>query len=119
MHLINDGWIVIRIGYDDIKERPRIWQQLLQQMVGRLYGDAERQYNLIEFTEKEVIRLAIRLGTPFKLKDVERLLNCGYRKARAVIQGLVDKRYLICCGGGTERSNSWKLTERAHSEVVF
>jgi hypothetical protein len=32
MHLTNDGWIVIRIGYDDVIERPRLWQQLLQQM---------------------------------------------------------------------------------------
>ncbi|WP_276354705.1 hypothetical protein [Cohnella caldifontis] len=30
MHLVNDGWIVIRIGYDDIVERPRPWRQLLR-----------------------------------------------------------------------------------------
>src|SRR5690606_32929827 len=39
MHLLNDNWIVIRIGYDDIAERPRLWIQLLQQMIGRLFGD--------------------------------------------------------------------------------
>jgi hypothetical protein len=86
-------------------------------MIGRLYGDTDRQSNLLEFTEKEVIRLAIRIGRPLKLKDVELFLNCGYRKAKAVIQELVDKRYLICCGGGTERSHCWKVTEGAHTEV--
>lgn len=39
MHLINDGWIVVRIGYDDVKERPRLWQQMIVQLVGRLYGE--------------------------------------------------------------------------------
>lgn len=39
MHLINDGWIVVRIGYDDVKERPRLWQQLIAQLIGRLYGE--------------------------------------------------------------------------------
>ncbi|MBD2867537.1 hypothetical protein [Paenibacillus arenilitoris] len=29
MHLTNDNWTVVRIGYDDIEQRPRLWQQLL------------------------------------------------------------------------------------------
>jgi hypothetical protein len=36
MHLTNDNWIVVRIGYDDVKERPRLWISLIQQMMGRL-----------------------------------------------------------------------------------
>jgi hypothetical protein len=34
-HLILDGWKVLRFSYDDIKEKPRMCQQLLQQFMGK------------------------------------------------------------------------------------
>ncbi|MGO4549093.1 hypothetical protein AB4Z29_30325 [Paenibacillus sp. 2TAB23] len=33
-HLILDGWKLLRFSYDDIKEKPRMCQQLLQQFMG-------------------------------------------------------------------------------------
>ncbi|WP_052486900.1 hypothetical protein [Gordoniibacillus kamchatkensis] len=53
MHLLNDGWIVVRIGYDDVRERPRLWQQLLQQMMGRLFGDGQKPMKEAECGKKK------------------------------------------------------------------
>jgi hypothetical protein len=102
MHSVNDSWIVVNIGYDDIKERPRLWQQLLQQMMGRLFGDPDRQVDEADCMEREVVRLALRLGRPIKLKDVEIALQCGYRYARNLMQHLVEKRWLVPHGGGSK-----------------
>jgi hypothetical protein len=109
MHLINDSWVVVRIGYDDIKERPRLWQQLFQQMIGRWFGDPGRQLQKIDCMEREVVRLGLRLSRPIKLKDVETELQCGYRYARKVMQNLVEKQWVVPTGSGTQRIHSWRL----------
>lgn len=76
MHLVNDGWIVIRIGYDDLLERPKVWQQLLLQYIGRIFGsggDTLERYS----QEREIVRLAMRLERPVMLPDVQRTSAAG------------------------------------------
>jgi hypothetical protein len=109
MHLLNDNWIVIRIGYDDVRERPRLWQQLLQQMIGRFFGNQETQLSEAESLERDVLRLVFRANRPIKLDDVKSAIPCCYRSARAIIDSLVDKNWLIPTGGGTKRIHFWKL----------
>lgn len=115
MHLLNDGWIVVRIGYDDVEERPRLWQQLLQQMVGRLFGDAEDRLSETDCVEREIVRLALRLGRPIKLADVKMLLGCGYEYARDRMRSLTDKSWFAPHTGGSSRTHSWRLNaDRNH-----
>jgi hypothetical protein len=111
MHLLNDHWIVIRIGYDDVRDRPRLWQQLLQQMIGRFFGNAETQLSEAKRNEREVLRLVFRANRPIKLHDVKTAIPCSYRFARAIIESLVDKNWLIPTGGGTKRIHFWKLND--------
>jgi hypothetical protein len=41
-HLVLDGWIILRFSYDDIKDRPKQCQQIIQQLLGKLYGGNRR-----------------------------------------------------------------------------
>lgn len=109
MHLINSSWIVVRIGYDDIKERPQLWQQLLQQMIGRLFGDPERQLSEVDCIEREVVKMALRLGHSIKLNDVKELFQCGYHYARNLMSSLQEKQWFLPDDGGEQRVHSWKL----------
>jgi hypothetical protein len=109
MHLTNDNWIVVRIGYDDVKERSRLWIGLLQQMMGRLFGNQEQQLTQVDYLERELIRFAIRVDRPIKLQDVQIFFSFGYRAARAVIDRLVAKQWLLPAGGGKARIHSWEL----------
>jgi hypothetical protein len=54
--------------------------------------------------------MATREGRAIKLKDVELLLDCGYRSARAIISSLEIKGFLTPNGGKKERVHSWALT---------
>lgn len=65
------NWTVVRIGYDDIEQRPRLCQQLLQQMIGRLFGDANVRCEL-SASERDILRLAFRIGRPQHLTAVKR-----------------------------------------------
>jgi hypothetical protein len=58
-HLIIDGWKVVRLfSYDDVKERPRMCEQLIQQFMGKWFGHKPVYHKRISSEEKEIIRLA-------------------------------------------------------------
>ncbi|WP_337104423.1 DNA-binding response regulator [Paenibacillus sp. YIM B09110] len=115
MHLTNDGWIVVRVSYDDIEQRPRLWQQLLQQMMGRLFGESEWRAELIA-EERDIIRLVRHLDRPVQLIDVRNLLGCGYRTARNLLLELEQKGWLQTAGRGTKRIHSWRLAPSSASK---
>lgn len=110
MHLINDGWIIVRIGYDDVIERPRMWQQLLQQMLGKYFGDGRKPDDTMTCEEKQILRVALRLDRSLKISDVREVLGCSYRFARKIITNLEIKQWLETDGGGAERVHSWRVT---------
>ncbi|WAH36952.1 PDDEXK family nuclease [Alicyclobacillus dauci] len=39
-HLVIDGWHILRFTYSDVRHRPRICQQNIQQLLGRLTGSS-------------------------------------------------------------------------------
>jgi hypothetical protein len=109
MHLINDNWIVIRVGFDDVKDRPKLWQQLFQQMLGRWFASPDSAMTVADCIEGEVIRLVCRLNRSVKLADVQNALRCGYKFSRHVVKSLEQKGWLVPDGGGSMRTHSWKL----------
>lgn len=83
-HLVIDGWRVLRFAYDDVNERPRLCQQLLQQMLGRWLGD-DRAVSGADPAEREVARLAMRLCRPLTPGDVSKHLHIDVRVARGLL----------------------------------
>lgn len=72
--LVIDGWTVIRFSYDQVKEKPRRCQQIVQQVIGRWLGD-ELDLTTLSLLEKEVLRLAIRKGETISPREVENYLK--------------------------------------------
>lgn len=107
MHLVNDGWIIVRISLDDIQERPRLWQALLQQLIGSLFGDHDSATSHLSTRERDILRLALRLERPIKLADVREGLQCGYDTARKQIRLLEEKKWLRPEIKGVARVHSW------------
>lgn len=105
--LVIDGWTVIRFSYDQVKEKPRLCQQIVQQVIGRWLGDELDQTSL-SFTEKEVLRLAIRKGEAISPIEVEKYLNLSNKTVRKVLSQLVDKKMLIPASG-IVRVRSYRL----------
>lgn len=86
-----------------------MWQQLFQQMIGRLFGDFDPGLFELSARERDILRLAMRLDRPIKLADVKDLLQCGYDTARKQIQLLVEKKWLIPVGKSTVRVHAWRV----------
>jgi very-short-patch-repair endonuclease len=108
--LVIDGWTVIRFSYDQVKEKPRRCQQIIQQVMGQWLGD-ELDKATLSLVEKEVLRLAIRSGEAITPIEVEKYLKLSRKTVRKVLSQLVDKKMLIPASG-TVRVRSYRLGGR-------
>ncbi|NQX61018.1 DNA-binding response regulator [Paenibacillus qinlingensis] len=117
-HLIIDGWRILRFSYDDIKDRPRMCQQVLQQFMGRYLGMNDGLAKVISYVEKEVLRYAINLETPLTNQVVCGVLSIKEQKARQLLKIMHDKKLLESVGKGTQRIKYYRPTDEALQQLM-
>ena len=113
--LVIDGWTVIRFSYDQVNEKPRRCQQIVQQVIGQWLGDELDQTSL-SFIEKEVLRLAIRKGEAISPKEVENYLRLSDKTVKKVLSQLVDNKMLIPASG-IKRIRSYRLGDHVKHPI--
>ncbi|MEH7275419.1 DNA-binding response regulator, partial [Neobacillus vireti] len=113
--LVIDGWTVIRFSFDQVNEKPRRCQQIVQQVIGRCLGDELDQTSL-SFLEKEVLRLAIRKGEAISPIEVEKYLKLSDKTVKKVLSELVDKKMLIPASG-TKRVRTYRLGDQVKRQL--
>lgn len=106
-HLIADFWVVIRFSYDDIKNNPKRCQQVILNVLGRLYREHVSDVQLSPY-EKEIIRLSVRQPRPITPADVALSIRVCDKTARALLKSLAEKRLLERSGGGKQRVRSYR-----------
>ncbi|OAS17695.1 hypothetical protein A8708_15615 [Paenibacillus oryzisoli] len=110
-HLIIDGWRILRFSYDDIKDRPRMCQQILQQFMGRYLGMNDVPVKSISYMEKEILRYALHSEKLLTTHDVCQILCIKEQKARKLLKVMLEKKLLEPAGKGTERIRSYRATD--------
>jgi very-short-patch-repair endonuclease len=116
-HLVVDGWRVLRFAYDDVRDKPRMCQQLIQQLIGRVLGQtAVSPQSGLTPDEKEIVRHLLRKQGPITPQEAAGLMQSGVKKARKSLRALVDRRLLTPDSGrgGRKRIHAYRLL---HSEV--
>lgn len=109
-HLIIDGWKILRFSFDDVKARPRMCEQMLQQFMGRFLGwDASTDVKP-SYVEKEVIRFALSLNRPLTPHDVCEILSIKKAKARQMLKTMLEKSLIQAVGNGSVRIRKYSVT---------
>ncbi|MCQ6561624.1 DNA-binding response regulator [Paenibacillus mendelii] len=108
-HLMIDGWRVLRFSYDDVNERPRMCQQILQQFLGSQFGESTPQSDRSNIVETEVLRLALRLQRSLRPRDVCDLLQVNKKTAYLILRRMVEKQSLQPVGRGEQRVRCYSV----------
>jgi hypothetical protein len=108
-HLTIDDWKILRFTYDDIKDRPRMCMQIIQQLIGKLSGTQIIPHNQITTKEKDILSLCLRLNRSITPADVCSLLSIENQTARKTLHRLVEKALLIPGGDGKKRIKCYRL----------
>lgn len=110
-HLIIDGWKILRFSFDDVKERPRMCEQIVQQFMGRwLAGGAAGKLGSFTSEEKEILRFATQTDRSFTPIDICLLLQVEKQKARKLLHGLMGRNILSPAGQGRKRIRFYRLS---------
>lgn len=107
-HMVMDGWKIFRFSYDDIVEKPRRCQQLVQQMLGRWFSGEDVSPAALNMKEQAVLRLALYREQPLTPSDISRDLGVSLRTAWKLLQDLTSAKWLLPASGNV-RIRSYRI----------
>ncbi|WP_313639563.1 hypothetical protein [Paenibacillus sp.] len=87
------GWKMIHFSVDDLQHRPEVCRMLLQLVLAPHLARKSAGVDILS-EEKEVLRLAWRLGRAIRPKDVTTHFSINFRTARRLLQSLSEKELL-------------------------
>jgi DNA-binding CsgD family transcriptional regulator len=108
-HLVLDGWRILRFSYDDIAEKPRRCQQLIQQCMGIWFHDTTALPSLsLSAKEQQLVRLLVQRQSEVTPVETAEQLGVSGRHARTLLQRLTRARVLVPASG-SRRIRTYKL----------
>jgi len=84
------GWKMIHFSVDDLQHRPEVCRMLLQLVLAPHLARKSAGVDILS-EEKEVLRLAWRLGRAIRPKDVITHFSINFRTARRLLHSLSEK----------------------------
>lgn len=105
--LVIDGWHLLRFTLNDVADKPRVCQQTISQLMGKLYGH-EGLEAATTVQEREVIRLAARSLSPITPGFVAKHLKITNDLSQMLLHQLCNKHWLQPASG-TVRIRSYVL----------
>ncbi|WP_274364001.1 transcriptional regulator [Paenibacillus thermotolerans] len=97
-HLVLDGWTVLPIAYDLVRDNPRLCQQLVLSFIGKFVSQQPVPDDL-NWLGSEVVRFARRVLRPITPQEVSAHLKVSPNYARKLLHHLVDKGILKVASG--------------------
>ncbi len=91
-HLVVDGWIVLRFSYENVRDKPKRCQQIIQQLLGRLSG-----LSFVRLTpiEKALYDLACAANAPIMPSRLAASLGICRKTAARHLRKLGEKGLLM------------------------
>lgn len=87
------GWKMVHFTFDDLQQRPEVCRMLLQLVLAPYLAGKSAGVDILS-EEKEVLRLAWRLGRAIRPMDVKTHFGINFRTARRLLQSLTEKELL-------------------------
>lgn len=94
-HLIIDGWLVIRFSYDDLVEKPRSCQQILQQLLGSWSSKTQVIHGGISPVEQAIYQFACSHLKPITPTATATAIGIHRKTATKHLHSLVDKDLIV------------------------
>ncbi|WP_166241487.1 MarR family transcriptional regulator [Paenibacillus turpanensis] len=106
-HLVLDGWKILRFSYDDVNEKPKRCQQIVQQALGLWSGGHRKQSECLTFEEHSILRYMDASSEPVAPKQIAEYLRKSSKTVRKMLSRLVDQG-VIEPGSGELRIRSYR-----------
>lgn len=118
-HLMIDGWRVLRFSYDDVNERPRMCEQIVQQFMSTWLNQHDHERSSKRIIQQEILKLALRSEKPIRSRDVSSHLSIHIDTARRLLRKMVKENILLPGGAGTLRFHTFVVNRANVDERVI
>jgi len=117
-HLIIDGWHVLRFAYDDLIERPRVCQQIVQQLLGKLGGVTSSVEIKLSIIEQAIVHLAASLESPITPAFAASKLGIHRTTVLKYLKLLVVKELLLPTRKDVKRVCRYRLNKAMYLKFL-
>lgn len=117
-HLVIDGWKILRFSYDDVKDRPRMCEQILLQFLGKYLREQQGHLDELSHVEREICRFAFTAGKTISPRDICDLLQFEAKKSRRILHEMLAKQLLVPAGDGQQRIKCYGLHPAVADRMV-
>ncbi|MCL6452746.1 MAG: DNA-binding response regulator [Alicyclobacillus sp.] len=93
-HLVIDGWYVLRFAFRDVADHPRVCQQTIQQLIGRISSAAPQPFDELPLVDREIVRMALTAARSITAQDVMRRCHLQNHAAREHLKKLTAAGWL-------------------------
>lgn len=109
------GWKMVHFSFEDLQQRPEVCRMLLQLVLAPHLARESARVDILS-EEKEVLRLAWRLGKAIRPMDVKEHFGINFRTARRLLNSLSDKKLLKPVNSG-ERIRYYEVSAMRPDQV--
>ncbi|NQX59190.1 DUF559 domain-containing protein [Paenibacillus qinlingensis] len=120
-HLMIDGWKVLRFSYDDVKNRPRMCEQIILQFIGKYFSEQhgeQKHYGELRIIEQTICLLALSHGKAITPRHVSEHFKFGIKKSRNLLHQMKEKQLLIPSVEGQQRIRGYRLHPSVATQMV-
>ncbi len=97
-HLVIDEWRVLRFSYKAVMERPRLCQQTVEHLIGRLTGHPQGEWSKklerLKPVDRDIVQYAYQLRRPFTIDDLMKHLHISRSTAIRHLHALIEWGWL-------------------------
>lgn len=104
------GITYIPFSYDELDKKGHLCKSFVRDLLAKLSSGIQSELTLYE---REVIRRALELDRPIRLKDINECLGKKRDFSRRVINSLLQKQLIQAVGPGTQRNHRFVLVDDA------
>lgn len=109
------GWKMLHFSFNDIQQRPEVCRMLLQLALAPYLARRTAVQEILP-DEKELLRMAWRLGRPLRPKDVSDYFHINFRTARKLLCSLSDKG-LLTPVSSAKRIRYYEVKVMQHDQI--
>jgi hypothetical protein len=112
------GYKYIPFSWDELDKRSEACRRSVYELLGRFSSTAGIALNELTVYEREVLRYALRLNRPLRLRDACFCLQLGPETTRQVLRKLLDKNLVKPVSKGAQNHYQYALEDKARQYML-
>jgi hypothetical protein len=112
------GYKYIPFSWDELDKRAEACRRSVYELLGRFSSTAGLAHSELTVFEREVIRYALYLNRPLRLKDACYCLQLKEEHTRRVLRKLMEKKLIKPTSKGTLRHHEYDIEEKARNYML-